>query len=1167
YRHAAPSGPWPWMDFDTDFDITLDHDHAPTSPDAAAQSWRGYPEALFGNWKPDQVKRSKILSNCSQLDMCSVHWLDILGDGTFTILDEEGRDQTSRVSRDCVDEFWELLQTPVSHPFWFLQRPANIRVRALFVDNMSLPVLQMLGTKFNIEPFFFSSSLNWIPSHYQEEVRPGKGDHITITLPFMRTMQNPVTRSTTPVETPDSGRYIPLQHIPTDHDDSQQIIDTQAPLPLRDGNILLLDLLAIHMVRSGDSSTIISYHPSSSWRRPSAKRLHSLVNRAGQSVYWQKIFAKSKDPTFLFLAILWYALYAWDQAFESLYTHINWLESQVLSTSDIKITRKLHIIQAHLLQYQSLLQDFQKSVDFLQKTPNPAMESDTYGLVERQESIDLMAKECANLLSEIGRLEIRRLMQSSRLKNVMDLAFATVNIEDSKHMKKLTEATVRDSSAMKLISYLTMIFLPASFTAAVFGMNVNEITGAQGQESLVHYVATSLALTCFTSWLLVACLSHGPFLDKNSTLRERAGWPIFYLLRKFNNNSIKRSPRSLRDIGLVVSGMSFKYNISSTVIEVYHDCHLVEIRGINVIWRLAGRPSRRTQGYSFATCSACTPVSFVHVLFPTLYSPTDALTRYRHAAPSGPWPWMDLNNVNPTTSRTDIDKSWRGYPRNLFGNWTPDQVRRSQMLEKCAKNQSSTIYWMDVLHNGSFSTSDMAGNGDTTVVDTQREDHFWNILQQKASLILCWYRPENIRVRLLFVDDLTSPVLRMLGTRYVAYNIEPFFFTSSINWIPSRYQEAPIHGEGDHITITLPFVRAMPGSRPSSTSPTPSDHAPRNHIPPHSAGKRSITCRSRSPCSHQTDHMLVIDLLAIHMVRGVNTSTIISYHPDFEWRRTSAKHLHSLMQLVGGSVYWQKIFSKSKDPTFVFLAILWYALYAWDESFELLDNHVSELESQVLEDHALTRELHILQAHLLHYHALLHSFEISVTFIEKTQNPAMESIDISDKQRKDSNELMKKECENLLGEIDRLEKRRMMLSSRLKNATDLAFASVNLEDSKQTRELTEATVRDSAAMKQISYLTMIFLPASFLASVFGMNVSEINPGSLETIPHYVETTISLTLLTVYIVVTLQTHSSFHEKDATFLQRAAWPVLSLRKIVFKTPPGAKKASAKTVDDMA
>lgn len=129
----------------------------------------------------------------------------------------------------------------------------------------------------------------------------------------------------------------------------------------------------------------------------------------------------------------------------------------MLSTHNLKLTRELHIIQAHLLHYQSLLQDFQKSVEFLQGTPNPAMESDNYTSTERKESMELMVKECANLLSEIERLESRRLMQSSRLKNVMDLAFATVNIEDSRHMQKLTEATVRDSAAMKQVCLFVII--------------------------------------------------------------------------------------------------------------------------------------------------------------------------------------------------------------------------------------------------------------------------------------------------------------------------------------------------------------------------------------------------------------------------------------------------------------------------------------------------------------------------------------------------------------------------------------------------------------------------------------------------------------------------------------------------------------------------------------
>jgi hypothetical protein len=65
---------------------------------------------------------------------------------------------------------------------------------------------------------------------------------------------------------------------------------------------------------------------------------------------------------------------------------------------------------------------------------------------------------------------------------------------------------------------------------------------------------------------------------------------------------------------------------------------------------------------------------------------------------------------------------------------------------------------------------------------------------------------------------------------------------------------------------------------------------------------------------------------------------------------------------------------------------------------------------------------------------------------------------------------------------------------------DQAFSTVNIEDSRSMQALTKATMRDSAAMKQvsmnfhndlwfviltggrqISYLTMIFLPASYLS--------------------------------------------------------------------------------------
>lgn len=45
-----------------------------------------------------------------------------------------------------------------------------------------------------------------------------------------------------------------------------------------------------------------------------------------------------------------------------------------------------------------------------------------------------------------------RNMQNKRLKNVMELAFSSVNIEDSKTMQKLTRTALDDSATMKLLT-------------------------------------------------------------------------------------------------------------------------------------------------------------------------------------------------------------------------------------------------------------------------------------------------------------------------------------------------------------------------------------------------------------------------------------------------------------------------------------------------------------------------------------------------------------------------------------------------------------------------------------------------------------------------------------------------------------------------------------------
>jgi len=68
---------------------------------------------------------------------------------------------------------------------------------------------------------------------------------------------------------------------------------------------------------------------------------------------------------------------------------------------------------------------------------------------------------------------------------------------------------------------------------------------------------------------------------------------------------------------------------------------------------------------------------------------------------------------------------------------------------------------------------------------------------------------------------------------------------------------------------------------------------------------------------------------------------------------------------------------------------------------------------------------------------------------------------------------------------------------------------------------------------------------------------EINPGSLETLNRYIQVTVALTALTFYVVVTLQMHTSFHEKDARLPRRAAWPILLPWSGVQRMWKGAKR----------
>ncbi|KAL0563643.1 hypothetical protein V5O48_018421 [Marasmius crinis-equi] len=142
-------------------------------------------------------------------------------------------------------------------------------------------------------------------------------------------------------------------------------------------------------------------------------------------------------------------------------------------------------------------------------------------------SSKLLEKECNHLLGEIERLEMQLHMQDQRLKNVMNLVFSTVNIQDSSRMQELSEAAVRDSAAMKQIAYLTMIFLPASYTASAFGMNVKELTG--DHTGVVIYIAVAIPMTIVTIWVIMTFQSKNFFRGgSDATFWMRLGWPILY---------------------------------------------------------------------------------------------------------------------------------------------------------------------------------------------------------------------------------------------------------------------------------------------------------------------------------------------------------------------------------------------------------------------------------------------------------------------------------------------------------------------------------------------------------------------------------------------------------------------------------------------------------------
>jgi len=128
---------------------------------------------------------------------------------------------------------------------------------------------------------------------------------------------------------------------------------------------------------------------------------------------------------------------------------------------------------------------------------------------------------------------------------------------------------------------------------------------------------------------------------------------------------------------------------------------------------------------------------------------------HRHAAPSAPWPWIDIHDGTLTTEqvkyntqfqltyaveldRTQLESEappvpdpcdhsncnncWIGYPQSLFPNWTPSQVLRSKISDAVSNYDRTVpcrVHHVDVNSDGFFT------NAEVLDVPEEKVDETW----------------------------------------------------------------------------------------------------------------------------------------------------------------------------------------------------------------------------------------------------------------------------------------------------------------------------------------------------------------------------------------------------------------------------------------------------------
>ena len=180
------------------------------NPESCNRCWKGYPQSLFPQWTEQQIRKAKIyeaIHNSPRNKFCTCYQLDVNMQGFFT---NAGKITAAYGDEDLI---WDqMIYEQVSWSYLFLYEPSILisettryttesLVHPRFVWTGSsdvghkvvsifyLPSVLCLSNnelRYNIEPFFWSSSFNWIPSQFQDDVRPGIGDRESGMAPGLR---------------------------------------------------------------------------------------------------------------------------------------------------------------------------------------------------------------------------------------------------------------------------------------------------------------------------------------------------------------------------------------------------------------------------------------------------------------------------------------------------------------------------------------------------------------------------------------------------------------------------------------------------------------------------------------------------------------------------------------------------------------------------------------------------------------------------------------------------------------------------------------------------------------------------------------------------------------------------------------------------------------------